>query len=76
MNPKHLKFICTEMELGSPKADGIRVFGSRGGSFMWRVNTDKGSYAIKQLAPSIDLKNEKRTVDYGALVRFIMIEKV
>jgi len=64
MHQKHLKFICTEMQLGSPKEEVIRVFGSRGGSIMWRVNTEKGSYAIKQLAPSIDLKNEKMLTKY------------
>ena len=56
MHEKHLKFICTELQLGPPQAASTRVYGSRGGSLMWRINTEKGSYAIKQLAPAIDLR--------------------
>ena len=59
MNQKHLNFICTELQLGTPHGDVTSVFGCRGGSFMWRVNTDKASYAIKQLASMIDLKSER-----------------
>ena len=59
MNPTHLQFICTELQLGSPKGSVTSVYGSRGGSFVWRVRTDKASYAIKQLAPVIDLQSEK-----------------
>ena len=64
MNQKHQTFICTEFQLGSPKGIATRVYGGRGGSFMWRVNTEKGSYAIKQLASFIDLKNEKVITKY------------
>src|SRR5580658_7448697 len=64
MNQDHLKFICAELQLGSPKGVATSVYGCRGGSFMWRVNTEKGSYAIKQLAPVIDLKNERIITKY------------
>ncbi len=64
MNQKHQKFICTELQLGSSKEVAIEVYGSRGGHIMWRVNTDKGSYAIKQLAPDVDLKNERMITKY------------
>jgi len=64
MNPNHLKFICTELQLGSPEGVAARVYGSRGGSLMWRVNTEKGIYAIKQLAPVIDLKSERIITKY------------
>lgn len=64
MNQKHLKFICTELQLGSPEVAVTNVHGCRGGSYMWRVNTDKGTYAIKQLTPEIDLKNEKIVAKY------------
>jgi len=64
MNQKHLQFICAELHLGAPEEEVASVFGCRGGSFMWRVNTEKGSYAIKQLAPVIDLKNEKMIIKY------------
>lgn len=64
MNQKHLQFICAELNLGTPKRDVTSVSGCRGGSFMWRVNTDKAIYAIKQLAPVIDLKNERVVTKY------------
>lgn len=64
MNQQHLNFICTELELGSFNENVTRIYGSRGGSFMWRVNTMNGSYAIKQLAPVIDLTNEKIIAKY------------
>ncbi len=64
MNQHHLKFICTELKLGLPEGTVTSVYGCRGGSFMWRVNTDKGSYAIKQLAPVIDLKSERIITKY------------
>lgn len=47
MNPKHQTFICTEFQLGMPVGVATSVYGCRGGSFMWRVNTEKGSYAIR-----------------------------
>jgi len=64
MNENDLKFICTKLQLGSPAGVVTRVYGSRGGSFMWRVNTGKGSYAIKQLATAIDLESEKLVTKY------------
>ena len=64
MNQDHLKFICAELQLGSPDGVATSVYGCRGGSFMWRVNTEKGSYAIKQLAPVIDLKSERIITKY------------
>ncbi|NNM59991.1 MAG: phosphotransferase [Legionellales bacterium] len=64
MNQNHLAIICMQLQLGSPKEMATRVYGSRGGSFMWRVNTEKESYAIKQLASVIDLKSEKIIAKY------------
>src|SRR3990167_11179018 len=64
MNQSHLKFICDELQLGTPMGIVTSVDGFRGGSFIWRVNTDKATYAIKQLAPAIDLKNEKMVAKY------------
>ena len=63
MNIVHLKFICNELQLGIPEEAVTSVHGC-GGSFMWKVNTNKGRYAIKQLAPVIDLKNEKVITKY------------
>lgn len=64
MNKDHLLFICTELQLGLPKGMVTSVDGSRGGSCMWRVNTEKGRYAIKQLASVIDLKSERIVTKY------------
>lgn len=64
MNQKHLKFICKELQLGPLKGTVTSVSGCRGGSFMWRVNTEKSRYAIKQLAPVIDLKSERIITKY------------
>jgi thiamine kinase-like enzyme len=64
MNQKHQLFICKEFHLGLPDGVATRVYGGRGGSLMWRVNTEKGSYAIKQLAPVIDLKSERIVTKY------------
>ena len=64
MNQKHQMIIFKEFQLGTPLGVPTSVYGCRGGSFMWRVNTDKGSYAIKQLAPVIDLKSERIVTKY------------
>lgn len=64
MNQKHLHFLCTELQLGSSNGMATSIYGSRGGSLMWQVKTDKGNFAIKQLAPVIDLKNEKIVTKY------------
>jgi thiamine kinase-like enzyme len=64
MNINHLNYICNELQLGSPNEAVTSVYGCRGGSFMWRINTEKGRYAIKQLAPVIDLRNEKIIAKY------------
>ncbi len=64
LNKKHLESICIGLNLGIPKDEVTSVYGCRGASFMWRVNTDKAIYAIKQLAPVIDLKNERIITKY------------
>lgn len=52
------------MQLGSPIGVAARVYGSRGGSLMWQIKTTKGDYAIKQLAPVIDLKSDRIITKY------------
>ena len=64
VNPKHLIFICTEFELGTSIGEVSRIYGSRGGSLMWRIKTGKGGYAVKQLAPVIDLTSERIVTKY------------
>ena len=64
MNQSHLNFICAELQLGAPVGMATSVYGCRGGSFMWRVNTETRSYAIKQLAPVVDITSERMTAKY------------
>lgn len=64
MDRNHLQKICTQFQLGSPDDEVAKINGSRGGSFIWRINTSKGSYAIKQLSPELDMQNEKIIAKY------------
>lgn len=64
MNQRHLHFICKKFNLGSHEETVTKITGGRGGSLMWRINTEKGSYAIKQLAPVIVIKNAKIVAKY------------
>ena len=64
MNKKHQEMICSAYQLGCPSESIIQVLGSRGGSFMWRVNTETRSYAIKQLSPEINLNNKTTITKY------------
>jgi thiamine kinase-like enzyme len=63
MNPRHLKELCRKLNLGHPIADPERVHGGFL-HFMWRVRTNKGSYAVKQLSKKIDLKNKNIIKNY------------
>ena len=64
INKKHLEIICSAYQLSCLPESVTQVLGSRGGSFMWRVNAETGSYAIKQLSPEIDLNNNKNINKY------------
>ncbi len=65
MNQTHLEIICNDLKLGSPTEAPTSIYGSRGGSFMWKVNTDKASYAIKQLSPDIDITKQTVVAKYN-----------
>lgn len=64
MDQKHLKLICDQLNLGSYKNAPVRIYGGRGGHLMWRVETDAGIFCIKQLAPDLDINNEKIVTKY------------
>lgn len=49
--------LCKLYNLGKPISIPRRVYGGLL-HIMWHVNTDKGSYAIKQLSDKIDLNND------------------
>ncbi len=63
MNQNHLKHLSQHFNLGQQVRSPERV---QGGllHIMWRLDTDKGSYAIKQLSKDINLKNEQVIKNY------------
>lgn len=62
-NKNHIKAICHHFNLGTPIQAPTRVHGGLL-HIMWRLDTDKGSYAIKQLSKDIDLQNEQVIKNY------------
>lgn len=63
MNQNHLNTLCDYFNLGHPIQAPERVFGGLL-HIMWRLNTDKGSYAIKQLSKDIALSDEHVVKSY------------
>lgn len=63
MNHDHLNHLSQHFNLGQPVKPPERVYGGLL-HIMWRLDTDKGSYAIKQLSKNIDLKNERVIKNY------------
>ena len=57
MNNDILRHLTQHFYLGIPKLAPERIFGGLL-HIMWRLDTDKGSYVIKQLSKNIDLTNE------------------
>lgn len=64
MIPNQLQALCVHFELGAPIKPAQRVYGGLLHS-MWRVDTNKASYAIKQLSQEIDLKNQVVVANYN-----------
>lgn len=63
MNNNALTELCALFELGTPIKPPVRVFGGLL-HIMWRVDTDKGTYAIKQLSQYINLNDENVRKNY------------
>ena len=63
VNNNHIKAICHHFNLGAPIQVPTRVHGGLL-HIMWRLDTDKGSYAVKQLSKDINLKNEQVIKNY------------
>jgi thiamine kinase-like enzyme len=61
MNPNHLKSLCLKFNLGTPKHIPQRVYGGLL-HIMWKLETDNGTYAIKQLSKDINL-NDASIID-------------
>lgn len=55
-NPQHIQQLCAQLQLGVP---ALPISSVQGGFHhrMWRLQTDQGLYAIKQLAADTDLAN-------------------
>jgi len=62
-NNNHIKAICDYFNLGAPIKAPSRVLGGLL-HVMWRLDTDKGSYAVKQLSRDINLTNEQVIKNY------------
>ncbi len=63
MNHNHLKFLCVHFNLGLPKQEPTRVYGGLL-HIMWRLDTDKASFAIKQLSSHINLSDTRIIKNY------------
>ena len=63
MHQTHLKHLIQHFNLGQQVQPPERVHGGLL-HIMWRLDTDKGSYAIKQLSKDIYLKNERVIKNY------------
>jgi Ser/Thr protein kinase RdoA (MazF antagonist) len=64
MNNTHLIGICDLFKLGLPIGEPERIFGGLLHK-IWRVSTEKSSYAIKQLSSNIDLTNKAIVQNYN-----------
>lgn len=63
MNQEYLKFLCNHFNLENQKKNPERVYGGLL-HIMWRLNTEKGSFAIKQLSKDIDLTDHRVIKNY------------
>lgn len=64
MNHQQMISLCNLFQLGVPLNAPKRIHGGLLHT-MWRINTDEGSYAIKQLSPHINLANEAIIKNYN-----------
>ncbi|HBD9275097.1 TPA: aminoglycoside phosphotransferase family protein [Legionella pneumophila] len=64
MNHQQMISLCDLFKLGTPLNSPKRIHGGLLHT-MWRINTDEGSYAIKQLSPHINLANEAIIKNYN-----------
>lgn len=56
MNTDHLRYLCSRHGLGAPTGAPTQVPGGFHHE-MWRIETEKGTYAVKELSPDTDLNN-------------------
>jgi len=63
-NPEHLQYLCSRLDLGTSQSELSRVYGGFHHR-MWRLETDRGLYAIKQLSPDTDLSQSDASNHYN-----------
>jgi thiamine kinase-like enzyme len=64
-NTAHLQQICSLLDLGTPSAAVSRVDGGFH-HCMWRLTTDRGCFAIKQLADDMDMQDAATVAQLNA----------
>jgi protein-tyrosine phosphatase len=64
MNTDHLRYLCSHHGLGSPTGAPTKVLGGFHHK-MWRIETERGTYAVKELSPDADLNNEETVRGYN-----------
>jgi thiamine kinase-like enzyme len=63
-NAGHVENLCSRLDIGRPSGELSRVYGGFNHQ-MWRLETDRGSYAVKQLSPYTDLGNADTVNHYN-----------
>jgi thiamine kinase-like enzyme len=64
-NPSHLRELCSRLNLGSP-LPGLHPVSGGFHHRMWRLETPKGRFAVKQLAPDVDLHDKAAVEHFNA----------
>jgi hypothetical protein len=62
-NNNHIEAICHHFNFGTPIQVPTRVYGGLL-HIIWRLDTDKGSYAVKQLSKDINLSSAQVIKNY------------
>ena len=63
-NPEHIQHLCSRLDIGSQQRQLCRVYGGFHHK-MWRLETDRGTYAIKQLSADTDLSQADSANHYN-----------
>jgi protein-tyrosine phosphatase len=64
MNTDHLRFLCSHHGLGAPTSVPTQVPGGFHHK-MWRIETERGTYAVKELFLDVDLRDEDTVKGYN-----------
>ncbi len=63
-NPGHIQYLCSRLDIGTQQRELSRVYGGFHHK-MWRLETNRGTYAVKQLSADTDLHNLDATNHYN-----------